>query len=45
MLECNISYIANSYFGSDYMYIASNALQKVIQIVRREKGAYCAIFK
>ena len=45
MLECNISYIANWYFDSDYMYIASNALQKVIQIVLREKSAYCAIFK
>ena len=27
MLECNISYIANWYFGSYYMSAASNALQ------------------
>ena len=26
MLECKISYIANWYFGSDYMSIVSNAL-------------------
>ena len=32
MLECNIMYIASSSFGLDYMSIASNALQKVIQI-------------
>ena len=37
MLECNISYTANWYFGSDYMSIASNALQKVIEIVLRER--------
>ena len=37
VLECNISYIANWYFGSDYMSIESNALQKVIQIVLRKR--------
>ena len=36
MLECNISYIANLYFGSDYMSIGSNALKKVIHIVLRK---------
>ena len=30
MLECNISYIANWYYGSDYMAITSTVLQKVI---------------
>ena len=45
MLECNISYIANWYFGSDCMSIASNALQKVIQIVlrKRENCVLCNI--
>ena len=33
MLRRNIGYIANLYFGTDYTSIASNALQKVIQIV------------
>ena len=37
MLDCNISYIANWYFGSDYMSIAGNAPQKVIQIVLRKR--------
>ena len=37
MLECNISYIVNLYFGSDYMSIGSNAPQKVIQIVLRKR--------
>ena len=37
MLKCNISYIANWYFGSDYMAIARNALQKVVQIVLRKR--------
>ena len=36
MLQYNILYIANWYFGSDYMSIASNMLQKVIQIVLRK---------
>ena len=37
MLECDISYRANWYFDSDYMSIAGNALQKVIQIVLRKR--------
>ena len=37
--------IANLYFRSDYTSIASNALQKVIQIVLGEKNAYCVLFK
>ena len=37
MLECNISYIENWYFSSDYMAIASNALQKVVPIVLRKR--------
>ena len=44
MLECDISYIANWYFGWDYMSTASNALQKVTQIVLRKKTAYFAIY-
>ena len=40
MLECNISYIANWYFGSDYMLIASNALQKLIQILLRKRDNF-----
>ena len=31
MIECNISFIANWYFGKDYMAIASNVLQKDMQ--------------
>ena len=30
VLKCNMAYIANWYFGSDYIWINSNALQKVI---------------
>ena len=37
MLECNIWYIANWYFGSDYAAIAINALEKVIQTVLRKR--------
>ena len=37
MLEYNIFYRANLYFGSDYMTIAGNALQKVIQTVLRKR--------
>ena len=33
MLGCNIAYIANRYFGSNYVLTVSNMLQKVIQIV------------
>ena len=40
MLECNISYIVNLYFGSDYMSIGSNAPQKVIQIVLRKRKTF-----
>ena len=40
MLECNISYIANWYFGSDYM------TRKLFRLYSgKEKTAYCAIFK
>ena len=28
MLECNILFTVNRYFGSDYISIASNAIQK-----------------
>ena len=43
MLEFNIVYIANWYFGSDY---ERYALNKGIQIaLRKMKIAYCAIFK
>ena len=44
-LECIISYIASSYFDSDYLSITSNALQKVIQIVlmKRENCVLCNI--
>ena len=46
MLEYDIVYIANWSFGSDYMSIASNAQQNVIQIVlRKGNAAYCVIFK
>ena len=48
MLEFNIAYIANWYFGSDYVNCTNEkyALQKGIQIVlRKMKTAYCAIFK
>ena len=41
-LKFNIVYIANWYFGSDYVSVASNALQKVIQIVLR-KMKKCAL--
>ena len=37
MLEYNISYIANWYFCSDYMSIASNALQKVFSLYSWKK--------
>ena len=30
MLIFNILYLANGYFGSDYISVVSNALQKVI---------------
>lgn len=41
MLECNTAYIANLYLDSDYMSIASNAQQKVNQIVlRKRKNLY-----
>ena len=40
MLECNISYIANWYFGSDYI------ARKLFRLYSgKEKTAYCAIFK
>ena len=45
MLRRNIGYIANLYFGTDYTSIASNALQKVIQIVLGAKNAYCVLLK
>ena len=45
MLECNISYIANWYFVSDYMSIASNELKIFRFYSVKEKAAYCAIFK
>ena len=44
VLECNIAYMANWYFGSDYMSVASNALQNVIQIVLR-KRKNCSLYK
>ena len=37
MLVCNISYITNWYFSSDYMTIGSNALRKFIRIVLRKR--------
>ena len=37
MLECNIAYIVNSYFGLEDMSIASNNQQKGIQIVLRKR--------
>ena len=39
MLEYNISYIANWYFCSDYMSIASNATES-FQIVLTKKSAH-----
>ena len=40
MLECNISYITNWYFGSDYM------ARKLFRLYSgKENPAYCAIFK
>ena len=40
MLECNISYIANWYFGADYM------TRKLFRLHSgKEKTAYFAIFK
>ena len=41
MLKCNIAYIANWYFGSDYMSIVSNVLQKVCT-QENKKTPYCA---
>ena len=32
MLECNTAYIANWYFGSDYMSTSSNVLQNVLRL-------------
>ena len=40
MLECNILYIANWYFGSHNM-----ARNLFILYTEKEKTAYCAIFK
>ena len=40
MLERNIAYIANWYFGSEYMSVASKALQKVVEIVLRKRKNY-----
>ena len=40
MLECNVSYIANWYFGSNYM------ARKLFRLYSgKETSAYCAIFK
>ena len=45
MLECNIAYIANWYFGSDYMSTSSNVLQNVLRLYSgKDITAYCAIF-
>ena len=38
MLGRNLVYIANRFFRSDYMSIALNVLQKVIQIVLRKNN-------
>ena len=40
MLECNVSYIASGYFGSDY--VARNLFRLYSG---KEKAAYCAIVK
>ena len=40
MLECNVLYTANWYFGWDYM------TRKLFRLYSgKEKTAYCAIFK
>ena len=45
MLRSNTVYIRNRFFGSDYISIVINALQKATEIVLREKTAYYAISK
>ena len=45
MLRPNTVYIRNRFFGSDYISIVINALQKATEIVLREKTAYYAISK
>ena len=38
MLESNIVYIAKWFFDSDYVSVAINIIQKVIQIIREKKN-------
>ena len=45
MLRPNTVYIRNRFFGSDYISIVINALQKATEIVLREKTAYYVISK